>query len=94
MTQRTEEWGRDYKTKGDPLVKRNTLVVEVVDETVRIQRNLLAALRKAKAGEPLDIRSTLPESAEETITYAETVRLIRRAGFRPVDQIRKGLLLP
>lgn len=70
MTQRNEEWA---KTVGDGTVR---LDMEVIDESVRINPDVLAGIRGevSDAGGPPTV-----------LSYGEAVSMIYANGFRPID---------
>jgi hypothetical protein len=79
MTQRNEEWAKPTESGNDV-----HLVMEVIDETVRIQPEVLAGI-EGKVMESAEVPPTV-------LSYGEAVNLIYRHGFRPIDlQTRKPL---
>lgn len=85
MTQRNEEWARTR------LGLRQTLVVEVIDESVRIPSDLAHEF-KDYAREDSQEHRALASGHGVTVTYADMVDIIRDAGFRPIDPITKRML--
>jgi hypothetical protein len=83
VTQRSEEWAREQGAL------RQTLTLEVIDESVRIP----AALAHEFAGHAEgSAKAAMSKGHSVTVAYPETVAMVRKAGFHPVDPITRRLL--
>lgn len=87
MTQRNEEWGRDRSDGG-----RQTLVVEVIDESVALPGELGPVFAKHVDAKRLPLSAKrLADHQSVVVTYSDAVDIIRAAGFHPVDPVTKRL---